>query len=838
VNVFKLILRGTRELGLRTLWHSFSYMIRRRWYQLRFGTEGHESRRSGAQPVVPGPVAGHSRQQQTVRVDCARGAILLTVLAPDLIRVRLEPAGHSLAEPFSYSIATRDEDWPRCDFELNDEESAVKIETSRLVCRVDRASGRLAFLDLEGNVISEDVSGLSWDSSGRVLCRKQIQPDEHFYGLGERTIGLDLRGGRYGMWNTDPRTYSLGQDPIHLCIPFLLGLHGQGQQGYGIFFDNTHRGHFDLGAEDPDVAAFGAEKGEMRYYFLYGPQLATVIERYTALTGRMQLPPLWMLGYHQSRWSYHPEARVRKLAADFRQVYNVPCDCIHLDIHYMDGYRCFTWNPDRFPDPARKIADLHAQGFKFITIIDPGIRVDPDYWVCQSGLEQDAFCKYPDGKMRFKGPVWPGDCYFPDFTDPAAREWWGELYETLLEVGVDGVWNDMNEPAVFGLRSTTMPDFVRHGLDGRRGNHAEAHNVYGMQMARATTEGLQALQPDRRPVCITRSGWAGVQRFAMSWTGDNRSNWRHLWLSMPMLMNLGLSGMANSGPDIGGYSGFASGELFTRWLQMGVFLPFLRSHTFVHSPDQEPWSWGEPYLSLNRSAIQLRYRLLPYLYTAFWQCAQNGAPIVRPLLLPFQDDVATHTMNDQFMCGDAFLVAPVVEEGALHRFVYLPEGEWYDFWSDERISGPAWIRVQTPLERWPVFVRAGAVVATAPPMQYVGERALDRLVLHVYPGQGTSLLYQDDGRSWACREGEFRLARFTLSSEGVPLSRLDLQRQVEGGCYAAGAQGFELVLHDVARLPNRVTVDERSSDQARMEESGTACRLPVDLFGRIVMEWE
>ncbi len=867
LDALSLLLHGIKQLGFAATWDSITYQIRQRRYQARFAKSRPPGPPAASDYLRPGHVTSHARQGQAVTITCANGSYALTVLAPDLIRVRFQPTSqptdHLAIPPFSYSIAKSDDDWLPCDFHIVETEAAVEIRTSRLVCRVAKASGRLTFLDLEGHVINEDEAGAGWHSfgfaqdrpAGAVICHKRIQPDEHFYGLGERTFALDRRGRRYGMWNTDPQTYQPDQDPIHMCIPVLVGLHSQGRQGYALFFDNTFRGQFDLGATDPHIASFGAEGGELCYYFIYGPALTTVVERYTELTGRMMLPPLWVLGYHQSRWSYYPESRVRALAAGFREVHHVPCDCIHLDIHYMDGYRCFTWDSERFPDPARMIADLHERGFKIIVIIDAGIKADRNYWACRSGLEQDVFCKYPAGRAlpstgsghRFKGPVWPGDCYFPDFTSPRVRTWWGDLYKALTGVGVDGVWNDMNEPAIFGPLGTTFPDFVRHDLEGRGGDHLEAHNVYGMQMARATTEGLMNLRPDERPVCITRSGWAGVQRYAMSWTGDNESDWSSLWLTMPMVMNLGLCGLAHTGPDVGGFSGCATGELFTRWLQMGVFLPFLRAHTAIHSPDQEPWSWGEPYLSINRSTIVLRYRLLPYLYTAFWQCAQTGLPIVRPLLLAFQNDTATHTLDDQFTCGDAFLVAPVIEEGATRRPVYLPDGVWYDFWTDEPLSGPAHIEVEAPLERLPLFVRAGSVVPMAPPMHYVGQRPVDRLTLHVYPGfpspswgegtgVGVSFLYEDDGESLAYRRGEYRLTRFTLSTEGAPPSRLDLRRRIEG-CYEPRYQGLEVIIHGVDRLPRTATADGQPVERRELDGSGHAIRLYVGLFEHLVVEW-
>ncbi len=807
LELLSLVARGTRELGLRTLYHTVRYFFRERGQRVRFKEyiEAYVENGRSSPPALseyrrPGRVVDCERHGQRVVVRCDNGAYTLTVLAPELIQVRLDPidgGGLPATAAPSCAVAKPAADWPPCEFQATEDAAGngIEIRTEKLICRIDGARGRLTFLDLDGRVISQDEAGGGWHPQGPVACRKQIQEDEHFYGLGERAFGLDLRGRRYENWNTDPRTYQVGQDPIHLCIPTLLGLHSGGDQAYAIFFDNTFRGYFDLGERDSDILSFGAENGPLRYYFIYGPETPDVLDRYTELTGRTPLPPLWMLGYHQSRWSYHPEARVRKLARDFRQVYHVPCDAIHLDIHYMDDYRCFTWDAQRFPDPVKQIDDLHEQGFKVITIIDPGIKADHEYSVCRDGLERDVFCQYPDGETLFKGPVWPGDCYFPDFTAPRVRAWWGDLYQTLVADGVDGFWNDMNEPAIFGLRSTTLPAFIQHDLDGRSGRHAEAHNVYGMQMARATVEGLRKIRPNERPVCITRSGWAGVQRYAMSWTGDNRSDWEHLWLSMPMLMNLGLSGLAHTGPDIGGYSRFASGELFTRWLQMGVFLPFLRSHTFVHSPDQEPWSWGQPYLDINRRYIELRYRLLPYLYTVLWQCHRAGRPVVRPLFWDYQRDEETYTLDDQFLCGDAFLVAPVVEEGAEEREVYLPEGVWYDFWTGQLYEGPAHIIAEAPLERLPLFVRAGSIAPMWPVMQYVGERPVEQLTLHIYPGDGESVLYEDDGRTMAFRRGAYRLTTFTLSTDaderGEPV--LTLTRRAEGA-YEPAYQQYEIIV--------------------------------------------
>lgn len=845
-NPLSLVLRGVQEVGLRPTLDAVSYQLRLAWARVRFGRRTRPMPSSPDAYRRPGRVTGWSRDRQAVRVVCENGVVALTVLAPDVIRVLVQPASRA-DEPPRPSYAVKREDgaggadgWPACAVGVVEGDDALDVETSRLTCRVARASGRLTFLDRAGRVINADARGAGWHPDGPVVCHRRIQEDEHFYGLGERTSGLDHRGGCFETWNVDPQTYETGQDPVYLCVPFLLGLHSGGAQGYGILFDNPFRGRFDLGDDEPDVASFGARGGELRYTFIYGPSLARVVEQYTTLTGRQALPPLWALGYHQSRWSYTPEARVRRLADDFRETYDVPCDGIHLDIEAMDGYRCFTWDEESFPDPAGLIGDLHDQGFKVVSIVDPGIKVDPGYRVYEDGVKEDVFCALPNGKPLV-GPVWPGNSVFPDFTSPRVRAWWGALCRTLTDAGVDGIWNDMNEPAIFGPEGTTMAEAVVHDLEGWGGDHAEAHNVYGMQMARATAEGLARLRPDERPFVITRSGWAGVQRYAASWTADNRATWEHLGLTVPMVANLGLSGIGFTGPDTGGFMGHPSAELFTRWLQMSVFLPFFRSHTHLSDPDQEPWSWGEPALSINRGWIERRYRLLPYLYTALWRCAQTGVPMVRPLVLGFQDEPTTHDLDDQFLCGDHLLVAPVTEEGATSRSVYLPAGAWYDVWRDQVVRGPARVEVAAPLERIPVFARAGAVVPTGPTMRYVGERARDPLTLHVYPPVDgaarwhESLLYEDDGRTMAFRDGEYLLTCLQLRVVGEAPQGITLRRETEGR-YEPEYETIEVVVHGVTEVPEVVTVDGRRV-QPEMVESGRVVRLRVGLFGELWLAW-
>ncbi len=810
-----LLLRGIQSVGLRPTMDAVAHAVRSRWVEAKFADPRRPLRglpllraflrRIPSPPYSfppPGPIVATPGPLRAVRqtdggLECrfAHAVLTITPLAPDAVRVvwrRSAPAGDDLPAPQSPP------------------QDAPQLSLERLTCRVAPEDGRITFLAPDGETVAEEAAPVAWTADGRVLLRWQTPPNAHFYGLGERAAPLDLRGGVYVHWNTDPRTYDPGDDPLYLCVPFLLTLHRDGHQACGLLLENTTRSRFDLGRADPATHVLEVEDEEVAYRFFYGPTVAHILERFTEQTGRHPLFPLWALGYHQCRWSYYPEARVRRLARDFRETHRVPCDGIHLDIHYMDGYRVFTWDRERFPDPARLIADLHAQGFKVVLIVDPGVKADRKYRVFREGLEKGMFCRYPDGKV-FIGPVWPGNSAFPDFTDPRVRAWWGDLHRELVEMGVDGFWDDMNEPAVFGEDGATIPAPVRHagigeapGLAPSDGcDHRRAHNVYGLNMACATAEGLARLRPDRRPFVITRSGWTGVQRYAAHWTADNRSDWPSLRQTLPMVLNLGLSGIAFTGSDIGGFEGFATGELFTRWLQMSVFFPFCRAHTYAFSPDQEPWSWGEPYLTVNREFIRLRYRLLPYLYTALWQCARTGLPIVRPLLLDFQDDPAVHSLEDEFLCGDALLVAPVLEEGVTARRVYLPRGVWWDFWTDVRHEGPGWVEAEAPLERIPVYVRAGAVLPTGPEMDYVGQRPWDPLTLHVYPGAegaAVSLLYEDDGETTAYRRGAYLLHRFTLSGRA---GGLDLFWETEGA-YDPGPRRVDIVVHGVERGPASV----------------------------------
>jgi alpha-glucosidase len=491
---------------------------------------------------------------------------------------------------------------------------------------------------------------------------------------------------------------------------------------------------------------------------------------------------MWALGNQQSRWSYFPESRVREVARGFRES-RTPADVIYLDIDYMDGFRVFTWDKTRFPDPPKLLSDLRREGFRTVLIIDPGIKVDENYRVYKEGRAGGHFVKDERGG-ELRGSVWPGVCAFPDFTSAPAREWFSSYYRQHLDEGVAGFWNDMNEPGIFLSEMTPKPDIYHHPMktfpltsrhdgDGDAGTHARYHNVYGMQMARSTFEGLRKLRPDERPFVLTRAGYAGIQRFSAVWTGDNVASWDHLRLSIPMLTNLGVSGVPFVGADVGGFSGNPSPELYARWLQAAALTPFLRSHSEAGSNPHEPYSFGPRFTDINRASVELRYRLLPYLYSVFQEHTQTGAPVMRPLWFEYPADERTYLNEDQYLVGPDLLVAPVVTEAAVKRRVYFPRGDaWVDWWTGKRYEGGTEAEVEAPLERLPLFARAGAAIPTQAVVQHTGEMPRASLSLVVVRGaDGTSSFYEDSGEGYEYRRGGSQTREVVQRGQQVVVNR-------------------------------------------------------------------
>lgn len=603
---------------------------------------------------------------------------------------------------------------------------------------------------------------------------RPLSEQEHIYGFGERTGSMDKHGQAFPVWNLDPPMHHDDETPtMYTSIPYYLCLDGESGKTYGILVDHTGNVDVNIGKEKSTTVQMTITDDLLVVYYFAGPTPADVVRQYGELVGHMPLPPRWALGHHQSRYGYDTATEVREIALTMRE-HNLPCDTIWLDIDYMDEYRNFTWHPENFAEPRALIEELRQQGIRTVTIIDPGTKYEDEYVVYQQGDEKDYFCRYPNGQYYF-GSVWPGTCVFPDFSQQAVREWWGGLYKDHLELGVAGIWNDMDEPALTQilaehtaehLHEKTMDGNVIHvgsgedetGPDGATVPHRLFHNAYGQEMARATYEGLLRLQPDQRPFVLTRSGTAGVQRYAAVWTGDNTSSWEHVRLAITMTLNMSMSGISFVGMDIGGFWDDATGELLVRFAQLGAFMPFCRNHNAKFIGRQEPWVFGEPYESAYRTAIELRYRSLPYLYTLFAESARTGAPIIRPLYYHYAQDAQTYNIGDELLIGETLLSAPIVEEGATSRAVYLPAGTWFDYWTDQVYQGGQTQTIEAPLERWPLLVRENSILPMGPVMQYTDEHPTDPLTIHCYMkynGQASYSLYEDDGASQAYKNSTF-----------------------------------------------------------------------------------
>ncbi|ALK99353.2 TIM-barrel domain-containing protein [Massilia sp. WG5] len=752
-------------------------------------------------------------------------------VTPDVVRVRMNPGGR-FGPDVSYAIEGAP---PRARVRLATRGGVRELRSASGTRVVIRSAPELAIsvYDPGGRLVvaGDPARPMAFDpQDGAIETAMRRDDYELYYGFGEKTLPLSRHQQNMVMWNADVAPYPAGHDPSYQAIPFFIALH-EGRS-YGLFFNNTWRSWFDMGKRDPHRYSFGASGGELDYYvFTGGPERtpAGVLRDYTALAGRGALPPLWALGYQQSRWSYMSQEKLLDIAGSFRRR-RIPADVLYLDIDHMDGFRVFTWNPKTFPDPQAMLDRLHEEGFHAVTIVDPGIKFDQDYPIYRSGREQGAYVRNADGS-ELHAKVWPGVCAFPDFTAPAARAWFGGLYKNALDLGVDGFWNDMNEPGVFPADGFDRPEIslgpqrsfpldVRHAGDGHPGSHAQYHNVYGMQMARASFEGLRRLRPEKRPLVLTRAGFAGVQRYAAVWTGDNSPSWSHLALSIPMLSNLSVSGVPFVGADVGGFMGSPSAELYARWLQAAALTPYFRTHSNDVSAAREPWAFGADYERINRATIELRYRLLPYLYTLFADSEQSGLPPMRPLWFAYPGDTRASLVDDQFLLGGDLLAAPVLHEAQRSREVYFPKGDaWIDWWDGSRHEGGSSAMVAAPLERLPLFIRAGAGVPAAPVVQHTGELKDAPLTLVVaLGGQGASHVFQDAGDGYGYREGAFRRIEVRADGQG-----LRLEIPPNHGYQRVGAVEFI----GLALAPAGVRIDGKPAQEVRFDAATRRLRIAL-----------
>ena len=670
----------------------------------------------------------------------------LTVFETGIVRVQASKFESFESNPYSVVVQPKS-----IDFDLEEFEDKLILSTSILRVAINLQSFSLAFFDQNDKLLNQDDSfGVAWIGT-EVTAYKKLQPNEKFIGLGEKTGNLNRFGNAYTHWNTDYFAYGVGDDPLYLSIPFYLGVHNQGH--YGIFLDNTHKSLFNFGASNNRFASFSAEDGDMDYYFFHYPSISEIITAYTWLTGRMQMPPKWALGFQQCRYSYYPESEVYAVAQAFRDK-KMPADVIYLDIHHMEAYKVFTFDGEKFPNPKALIARLKEKGFKVVVILDPGIKTEESYSPFQEGLEQGLFVNYPDGKT-YEAQVWPGWCAFPDFTKPATRSWWEEKMAFYTEAGVDGFWTDMNEPASWGQ---CTPNLLEFDFDGEKASHRKARNVFGMQMARSTQAGARKQAPKKRPFVLTRSGFAGIQRFAAAWTGDNVASEEHMLAGIRLVNSLGMSGVSFAGYDVGGFAGEASKGLFARWMSIAAFSPLYRAHSMINTKDAEPWAFGEEVEEISRNYLNFRYSLLPTIYSAFHQSTKNGLPLAASLAIHYPQDEAIYqtAFQNEYLFCDTFLVAPVESFREISK-VYLPQGEWYYLYTDQKHQGSQVIYQDSPLNYLPVYVQAGKIFAQQSPTQHTGMAPDSTLILHLYRGstRSTYTHYEDAGEGLDYLDGEF-----------------------------------------------------------------------------------
>lgn len=729
-----------------------------------------------------------TKDGQKITLNYENGPMILTVLTPEIMRF-FQDRGNA-----SNSYAIEGDKEIKTDFTVKNKGDHIEIATAKLIVKA-YDDEKIDVFDEQGNPLVVDYRGKRTpidrqmdeehlklaESEGHDVDKllgkhdadyyevvKSLADDEEFYGLGDKTGYLNKRHYAYDNWNTDnpdPQVESFTR--LYKSIPILLGL--KNGHPYGIFFDNTYRNHIDLGKESNNYYYYSADNGNLDYYVIGGASLKAVVTNYTYLTGRVPMPQKWTLGYQQSRWGYSvSQKQVEKIAENLRK-YDLPCDVLHLDIDYMKGYRVFTWRKDTYEAPEEFIKKMRKLGFRIITIIDPGVKKDDaDYKIYQEGIEKGYFVKATDGTV-YVNEVWPGDAVFPDFGRQKVRQWWVKNCKYLVDLGVSGIWDDMNEPASF--RGEIPGDVVFHNEE-EASTHNKMHNVYGHNMAKATYEGLKKYS-GKRPFVITRAAYAGTQKFSTVWTGDNQSLWPHVQMMIPQLCNLGLSGFSFAGTDIGGFGADTTPELLTRWIEGALFSPLYRNHAALGTRSQEPWVFGEPTLSIYRKYLKLRYRFIPYLYDEFYRETQTGLPVMRPLVLNYENDPHVYNLNDEYMVGEDILTAPVVQQGQTKRAVYLPKGEWIDFWNGVEYSGGNTILVDAPIDKLPLFIKKDTILPWGKEVDHISDEPDESMTFRLFGKKGKYVHYQDNGTDFKYQKGEYNLYKVEVNKDGSVKVKLE-----------------------------------------------------------------
>lgn len=710
--------------------------------------------------------------------------VQLEVYSPTIVRVRMAPA--DLPESPSYAVIRE----AATTFnKIDDNKTGVTLTTDSLKIIIHKNPLRLDFYNAKGEWVDGDAPqlGISWQGK-EITSYRKLTDDEKFIGLGEKTGPLNRREQSYVNWNTDAYGYGLNQDPLYSTMPFFIGIHSNSL--FGIFYDNTYKSFFNFGGStDSTMYYFGADGGAMNYYFFSSSTVTSMLKDYTWLTGRMNMPPIWSLGYQQSRYSYMSQQQLLTVARRMRED-SIPCDMMYCDIDYMRGYRVFTWNPETYANPKALTDTLKTMGIHLATIIDPGIKIDSSGYEPYTTVRANHyFARYPDGQP-YTGSVWAGRSHFPDFTRPEVRKWWGENFKSLADKGVTGFWNDMNEPSAWGQN---IPTLIEFGEGKNTASLKKVRNIYGLEMARGTYEGTKELLKGDRPFVLTRAAYSGIQRYSAMWTGDNNPTDEHMLLAYRLINSMGLTGEAFDGVDVGGFTGNPTPELMVRWMSLGVYTPMFRSHTAKGNTSHEPWAWGEANEVLMRHSIQTRYQLLPYLYSSFYATHQTGIPVNRTLAIDYthNNTVYEPRFENEFLFGPSILVAPVASTINAEQ-VFLPAGDWYRFESDEKYTGDSTYWVASPIRNLPVFIKGGAII----PMQNIIQSTADKgdgiMYLNVWYGNEANSFtyYEDDGNTYQYEDGKYYVRKINFDPQEKEISMDDAK-----GSYASKFHEVHLILH-------------------------------------------
>ncbi|HMJ47831.1 MAG TPA: glycoside hydrolase family 31 protein [Ferruginibacter sp.] len=698
-----------------------------------------------------GPVKNSFKIPNGIAFEISNGYATITVYSPTAVRVRV--AKQKPLHDFSYAI----DDLSSTNNFINSttEGDNIVLTTDSLKVIINTKHFRVSFYNVKGDLLNadDDALGISWWGN-QVINYKKLHRDEKFIGLGEKTGGINRRGQFYRNWNSDVPAYALNQDPLYATIPFFIGVHDK--VCYGIFFDNSHHSYFNFGGgADEELFHFGADDGEMNYYFFGGASIKSILQDYTALTGRTPMPPIWSLGYQQCRWGYANANELLNIAKTLREK-RIPADVVYMDITYMDNYKVFTWDPKNFPDPGAMMSELKKMNFDLVTIIDPGIKIEKGYKAYDEGVAHGYFAKYPDGHL-YTGSVWPGRCHFPDFTKASARQWWGNNFKlSHTDIGVRGFWNDMNEPAAWGRE---FPNLIEFGDANNKATLYTVKNAYGLLMARSTYEGTKNLMKGQRPFVLTRASYSGIQKYSAQWTGDNVASDEHMLLGQRLLNSMGVSGIPYVGMDVGGFVGDPTAALYVRWMNLAIYSPLFRNHSEINSRSHEPWTFGEANTNFLRGLFEQRYKMLPYLYSTFYAAHISGMPVNRmlPIEYTYDNNVYNDKFGNEFLFGDNILVCPV-DSKTFSTEVYLPGNEkWYRMGNDMIYNGGQTVLASSPLDNLPVFIKESGIVPMQGIVQSTKEKGDGILYVHIWYGRNTNsfVYYEDDGNTFDYEKGTF-----------------------------------------------------------------------------------